>query len=73
MQPILFNLRPLQGNDAINCGNSAKQAVKIAKQNCSCFFVVHNVYLVLKIKYTLEDLFKKESIFTKIVMNLCTL
>ena len=61
MQPILFNLWPLQGNDAISCGNSEKQAVKIAKQNCSCFFFVHNVYLVRKNKiiYTLENLFKK--------------
>ena len=50
MQPILFNLWPLQGNDAVSYGNSEKQAVKIAKQNCSCFFFVHKVYLVLKIK-----------------------
>ena len=69
MQPVLLNLRPLQGNGAISCGNSEKQPVKIAKQNCSCFFFVHNVYLILKIIYTLENLFKKESIFTKIVMN----
>ena len=50
MQPILFNLRPHQGNDAISCGNTEKQTVKIAKKNCSCFFFVHNVYLIQKIK-----------------------
>ena len=72
MQPILFNLRPHQGNDAISCGNTEKRTVKIAKKNCSCFFFVHNVYLI-QIIYTLENLLKKERIFTKIVMNLCTL
>ena len=56
MQPVLLNLRPLQGNGAISCGNSEKQPVKIAKQNCSCFFFVHNVYLILKKRVFLQRL-----------------
>ena len=51
----------LQGNDAISCGNSEKQAVKI-ESKIVIVFSVHNVYLVLKKNdiYTRKSIQKRE-------------